>query len=67
MAGEENINKDMIPKPLMPIIDLFIEDNGGKPLELVKIHAGRLFLRDRNEQELMLRLNGPTFIVARIE
>lgn len=22
MAGEENINKDMIPKPLMPIIGL---------------------------------------------
>lgn len=67
MAGEENINKDMIPKQLMPIIDLFIEDNGGKPLELVKIHAGRLFLQGRNEQELMLRLNGPTFTVARIE
>lgn len=64
--GEHLINKDMIPQQLIPVIDLFIEDNDGKPLECIKIHMGRLFLHGNNEQELMLRLNGPTFTVARI-
>lgn len=64
--GKESINQDKIPDQLQPIIDLFIEDNNGEPLSLIKIHMGRLFLEGDDEQELMLRLNGQELIVARI-
>lgn len=64
--GKESINQEKIPDQLRPIIDLFIEDNDGEPLSLIKIHMGRLFLEGDDEQELMLRLNGPEFTVARI-
>ena len=57
---------EKIPKELFPIIDLFVEDNDDKPLSLIKIHMGRLFLEGDEEQELMLRLNGPELTVARI-
>lgn len=64
--GKESINQEKIPDQLRPIIDLFIKDNDGEPLSLIKIHMGRLFLEGDDEQELMLRLNGPEFTVARI-
>lgn len=64
--AEETINQDKIPESLRPIIALFEEDNDKKPLNLLKIHMGRLFIEGDDEQELMLRLNGPYLTVARI-
>lgn len=66
-CGEkESINQDKIPEVLRPVITLFEEDNDHKPLCLLKIHMGRLFIEGNDEQELMLRLNGPYLTVARI-
>lgn len=63
---EESINQDKIPEVLRPVIALFEEDNDHNPLCLLKIHMGRLFIEGNDEQELMLRLNGPYLTVARI-
>lgn len=63
----EKINIDQLPQWVTPILELFAEDNDGEPLNLVKIHMGRLFIEGLDEQELMLRLNSTHFIVARIQ
>lgn len=64
--GMETINANQIPDDLQPIIDLFVKDNDGQPLSQIKIDFGRLFLNGKDEQELMLRMVGDYFKVARI-
>lgn len=64
--GEQSINADQIPDDLNPIIDLFIKDNDDEPLSQIKIDLGRLFLTGSDELELMLRMVGDYFIIARI-
>jgi len=59
------INTDLFPEQFEPIVKLFEEDNNGT-LDLVKIEMNRLFLHG-TKCELMLRLSGPYFTVAKIE
>lgn len=59
-------HEELFPDELIPIVKLFEKDNGGK-LRLIKIDKGRLFLHGNNESELMLRLDGENYVVARVE